>query len=312
MSTPDRTTSDKINASFSGHETFPFRYTWLKKGVDAVNTVRGKPTIFTDDSATITLGVGKNMVRSIHHWCQVAGLIKFDGKDLNNRRRFVPTGLGNSIFADDGFDPYLEDAATLWLIHWNLTTNANRATTWFWAFSIFGQNEFTKDKFISELINWAEKSTRNRISENSIKRDIDCFFRTYVPSRLTKTTMIEDTFDCPLVELNLISDSPDGNAYRFHRGPKPSLPIEIFTAALFESWDTLSEQNELTFADIAYSEKSPGRTFQLDEDTLVEYLDRLENLTDGALRYDETAGVKQVYRDRKIASTELLHRYYLK
>ena len=233
--------------------------------------------------------------------------------DSNNRRRFVPTDFGNSIFADDGFDPYLEDVATLWLIHWQLATNTNRATTWFWAFSVFGQNEFRKDTFISELINWAEKSTRNRISENSIKRDVDCFLRTYIPSRLTKTTTMEDTFDCPLVELDLISDSPDGNTYRFHRGPKPSLPTEIFAAALSEFWDTyFSENNTLTFANIAYSEKSPGRTFQLDEDTLVEYLDRLENLTDGALRYDETAGVKQVYRDRKIASTELLYRYYLK
>ena len=311
MSTPDRTTSDKINASFSGHETFPFRYTWLKKGVDAVNTVRGKPTIFADDDATITLGVGKNMVRSIHHWCQVARLIELGGMDSNNRRRFVPTELGDRTFADDGFDPYLEDAATLWLIHWNLTTNANRATTWFWAFSIFGQNEFTKDKFISELITWTEKSTRNRISENSIKRDVDCFLRTYVPSRLTKTTTMEDTFDCPLVELDLISDSPDGNTYRFHRGPKPSLPIEIFAAVLSEFWDTrFSENNTLTFANIAYSEKSPGRTFQLDEDTLAEYLDRLESLTDGALRYDETAGMKQVYRNRKIDSMELLQQYY--
>ena len=310
MNTLDRTTSEKINASFSGHETFPCRYTWLKKGIDAV---REKSTIFTDEDATITLGVGKNMVRSIHHWCQVARLIELGGMDLNNRRRFVPTELGDKIFADDGFDPYLEDAATLWLIHWNLTTNANRVTTWFWAFSIFGQNEFTKDTFISELINWAEKSTRNRISENSIKRDVDCFLRTYVPSRLTKTTTMEDTFDCPLVELGLISDSPDGNAYRFHRGPKPSLPIEIFAAAFSEFWDThFSENSTLTFANIAYSEKSPGRTFQLDEDALVEYLDRLENLTDGAFRYDETAGVKQVYRDRKIASTELLYRYYLK
>ena len=313
MSTLHTTTPDKINASFSGHETFPFRYTWLKKGVDAVDVVRGKPTIFADDDATITLGVGKNMVRSIHHWCQVARLIELGGMDLNNRRRFVPTDFGNSIFADDGFDPYLEDAATLWLIHWQLATNTNRATTWFWAFSIFGQNEFRKDTFISELIDWAEKSTRNRISENSIKRDVDCFFRTYVPSHLTKTAIMEDTFDCPLVELNLISNSPDGNTYRFHRGPKPSLPIEIFTAALSEFWDTrFSKNNTLTFANIAYSEKSPGRTFLLDEDTLVEYLDRLDNLTEGALRYDETAGVKQVYRDRKIAPMELLHRYYLK
>ena len=313
MSIPNPTLPEKINFFFSGHQAFPFRYTWLKKGVDAVNVVRGHPTIFTDDSATITLGVGKNMVRSIHHWCQVTGLIEGDGVDLNNRRRFVPTDFGNSIFADDGFDPYLEDVATLWLIHWQLATNINRATTWFWAFSVFSQNEFRKDTFISELINWAEKSTRNRISENSIKRDVDCFLRTYVPSRLTKNTIMEDTFDCPLVELDLISNSPDGNTYRFHRGPKPSLPIEIFAAALSEFWDTrFSENNTLTFANIAYLEKSPGRIFQLDEDTLVEYLDRLDNLTKGALRYDETAGMKQVFRDRKIASTKLLYRYYLK
>ena len=307
MNTLDTTISDKINVSFSGHETFPFRYTWLKKGVDAV---RGVPTIFADDTATITLGVGKNMVRSIHHWCQVTGLIEGDGVDSNNRRRFVPTDRGNSIFADDGFDPYLEDVATLWLIHWQLATNTNRATTWFWAFSIFGQNEFGRDIFTSELINWTKRNTRNRISENSIKRDVDCFLRTYVPSRLTKTTIMEDTFDCPLVELDMISDSPDGNTYQFHRGPKPSLPAEIFTAALSEFWDTLSGKNTLTFGDIAYSPRSPGRTFLLDEDTLAEYLDKLESLTDGAFRYDETAGVKQVYRDRKVDPMERFHRYY--
>ncbi len=308
MSALFSTLPDKINASFSRHETFPFRYTWLKKGVDAV---RDRSTIFADDSATITLGVGKNMVRSIHHWCQATQLIEGDMMGSNHRRRFVPTKLGDKIFADDGFDPYLEDAATLWFIHWRLATNANRATTWFWAFSVFGQNEFSKDKFISELIDWSQKNTRNRISENSIRRDVDCFFRTYVPSRLTKTTIMEDTFDCPLVELDLISDSPDGNTYRFRRGPKAPLPAEIFAAAFFEFWDTcFSENSALTFANIAYWEKSPGRIFQLDEDALVEYLEGLESLTDGALRYDETAGMKQVYRYRKIDPMELLHKYY--
>ena len=45
-------------------------------------------------------------------------------------------------------------------------------------------------------------------------------------------------------------------------------------------------------------------------DSLVQYLEEVENLTDGALRYDETAGLKQVYRDRKIDLMKLLHRYY--
>lgn len=299
---------EKLNASFSGHETFPFRYTWLKKGVDAV---RENPTIFSDDAATITLGVGKNMVRSIHHWCQAVELIKEDEMGPNRRRWFLPTDRGDKIFADDGVDPYLEDVATLWLIHWKLATNDNRATTWYWAFSIFGQNEFGRDAFIAELIEWAKKNTRNRISENSIKRDVDCFLRTYVPSRLTKNTIVEDTFDCPLVELNLISDSPDVNTYRFHRGPKPSLPIQIFAAALSEFWDAhFSANNTLTLAKIAYSESSPGRTFLLDEDTLVEYLDGLDSLTAGAMRYDETAGLKQVYREKKMTPMELLDRYY--
>ena len=308
MSIPNSTIPDKINLSFSGHQAFPFRYTWLKKGIDAV---RDNPIIFADDNATITLGVGKNMVRSIHHWCRVVKLLESDGIDSNNRRRFVPTALGDNIFADNGFDPYLEDTATLWFLHWRLVTNASRATTWFWAFSIFTQNEFRKNTFTSELIDWIKKSTRNRISENSIKRDVDCFLRTYVPSRLTKTTLMEDTFDCPLVELNLISNSVDESIYRFHRGPKPSLPIEIFAAALSEFWDArFSGNNTLTLANIAYSEGSPGRTFLLDEDTLVEYLDRLNNLTKGALRYDETAGVKQVYREGPINSMKLLDSYY--
>ena len=63
------------NPSFSGHQTFPFRYTWLKKGVDAVTE---NPKIFSSENASVTLGVGKNMVNSIRHWCSVAGFIRPD------------------------------------------------------------------------------------------------------------------------------------------------------------------------------------------------------------------------------------------
>ena len=300
---------NRINPSFSGHETFPFRYTWLKKGIDAV---RENPTGFMNNRATITLGVGKNMVRSIRHWCLTARLIEEDESIPNNRgRQLAPTQLGEAIFADDGFDPYLEDVATLWLIHWQITTNTNRATTWFWAFNLFNQNEFTRDRFTSELLNWTEKAGWNRISENSIKRDVECFFRTYVPSRLTKAAIMEDTFDCPIAELDLISELSDRKTYRFHRGAKPSLPNDIFAATLSEFWESyFPEKETLAFSEIAYSPNSPGRVFKLDSDTLVAYLEALEELTDGAFFYDETAGLKQVYRREKVDSMKLLERYY--
>ena len=123
--------------SFSGHETFPFRYPWLKKGFDAV---RADPEVFGRDDAITTLGVGKNMVRSIRHWCLTAGVI---AEDRPGARALRVTDLGTVLFADDGFDPYLEDPATLWLLHWQISSNRTRATTWFWTFSHFHEPEFT-------------------------------------------------------------------------------------------------------------------------------------------------------------------------
>jgi len=48
--------------SFSGHESFPLRYGWLKKCVDAVAE---DAVFFARDDAMVALGVGKNMVRAV-------------------------------------------------------------------------------------------------------------------------------------------------------------------------------------------------------------------------------------------------------
>ena len=87
-----KTLSYLTNPSFSGHQTFPFRYTWLKKGVDAVTE---DPTIFSSENASVTLGVGKNMVSSIRHWCNVARLIETDN---GQRGKLAPTELGQIHF----------------------------------------------------------------------------------------------------------------------------------------------------------------------------------------------------------------------
>src|SRR5262245_51468894 len=112
---------DLAHASFSGHEAFAFRYSWPKNGIDAVLE---DPAVFTKDSALVKLGVGKNMVRSIRHWCLTAGLIEPDADIANNRgRRLRVTDLGVGLFGPGGVDPYLEDPATLWLLHWLITSS---------------------------------------------------------------------------------------------------------------------------------------------------------------------------------------------
>ncbi|HTV56567.1 MAG TPA: DUF4007 family protein, partial [Terriglobia bacterium] len=73
----DRT---RFSYRFSGHETFPFRYSWLPK---AVFELTANPELFADEEwAMVRLGVGKNMVKAIRFWVQAAGIAIADQRRL--------------------------------------------------------------------------------------------------------------------------------------------------------------------------------------------------------------------------------------
>jgi hypothetical protein len=297
--------------AFSGHETFPFRYSWLKKGIDAVSQ---DPTIFASERAMSELGVGKNMVRSIRHWCMAARLIQ-EESGSGAKGRVTPTPLGRKVFSDYGLDPYLEDTATLWLMHWQITSNFRTATTWFWAFNCWNVVEFNKEMLVSEIRAWLANSTHKQVADNSLNRDADCFIRTYVQSRHHRGELSEDTLDCPLVDLRLIVELADARTYQFQRGVQPSLPDEIFAYALIEFWRASAlPSSTLAFEKIAYEPGSPGRIFKLDEDSLADRLERIEAVSGGLYGYDETAGLKQVYKrlNEEIEPIEMLKSYYRK
>ena len=282
---------------------------WLKKGVDAV---REDAHVFASEKATVTLGVGKNMVASIRHWCQTAGIIK---PDPASQRGLKVTAFGETILAEGGLDSYLDDTATLWLIHWQIARGKNRATTWFWAFNVFNQLEFTSDSLANGVTEWAErhKNSARSLSANTIKRDVNCFIRTYCPSQfLKKNAVLEDTFECPLVELNLIVKLADENRYQFQRCAKPTLPGEVVAWAIARFWEDqrFSNKDNLSFSELMYAESSPGRVFKLDEDSMTLYLERLDTVTDGAFQYDETAGLKQLFRHGNVDSIKLLKAAY--
>lgn len=303
-----QTAQRSSQVSFYGHETFPFRHSWLTKGVNAVSQ---KAEFFSSERAMIELGVGKNMVQAIRYWCLALHLICEDATAGARSGRYVPTEFGRSVFVEGGFDPYMEDPATLWLLQWNLASNLKQATTWFWMFNYWLGDEFTKEKALREIQSWLDGQGYKAVSANSLKRDVDCFVRTYVNSRQTKTEVVEDSLDCPLVDLRLIAEIADDKTYQFQRGAQASLPDEVLAIAVVDFWrgcDDLS--NSLAFAKIAFDPGSPGRIFKLDEDTLAGRLEKIESLTEGALYYDETSGLKQVYRRASVEPIKLLKSYY--
>lgn len=296
-----------VQHCFSGHETFPFRYPWLKKGYDAALE---DGNVFLRDNATTILGVGKNMVRSIRHWCLAAGVLAENRGDGSATQ---PTDLGKRLLADEGLDPYLEDPATLWVLHWHIASNRARATTWFWTFSHFHEPEFTREALASALFKWTQTLPGKQAAESSVRRDVEVFLRTYVPSRGGRGDIAEDTLDCPLTELGLITQPADGRAYMFQRGTQRGLPDGVLLYSVLQFWESFAPAAEtLALHDVARQPASPGRLFKIDESSLVERLEGIEDLTDGKLSYGETAGLRQLYRHERMTPAKALSEAYAK
>lgn len=274
--------------SFGGHEKFTFRDGWLKKGIDAI---LHDPAIFNREDAFITLGVGKNMASSIRYWGLATGL--FETKD-HNTRVLKPSTLGATLLVDGGWDPYLEDIGSLWLLHWRLASNQERGLIWYLVFSRYYDIEFRK----SVMVEYLKTQIVQRgicTTEAMIEREFDVFIHTYVPSQNRKGEN-EETLNCPLVDLNLIQLTPSDSVYRFNVGAKQSLPTAIFGFALLEFLtERITRQRTVTLDECVFSPGSPGQVFKLDENSVTTYLEDLEMLTAGAIALHETAGLRQIY-----------------
>jgi hypothetical protein len=294
----DNTTLRGINPVFSGHETFPMRYGWLKKVYDACLPIEKKKKgsiirdLFNNGEAIVTLGVGKNMVSSMRHWAIYSSLLDFD-----ENKNLVINEFAREIFEDTGFDPWLENYATLWFIHWNLVAKKHRSNhlyTYLWFFNYLNGNTFDKNTLFARIIESLKTFGLKTPSDSTLRRDIECFLGIY-SSRNNKEKTDEDSIESPLTELELITPLVRRNLFQINRGIKPTISIYTFLFALFKFWDYYSPNSKtLSFESICYNFMSPGRIFLLNEDAIVEYLQKLSDETRGTFEYTETAGMKQI------------------
>lgn len=292
---------------FAGHETFPLRYGWLKKAYDAVKSIHGTDpeltaAIFSDEVSIARFGVGRNMVLSIRHWSIATSVLANVDVPGARSSRIEPGPLGDLLF-DAGADPHLEHPGSLWILHWMLTSRPGRAAAWHWAFNEFHEPTFDRDlmtrRLVRRCLEFRETGRLPRersVSDVTIRRDVECLIRTYHAVPASGRRAPEDSIESPLAELGLIQKAGLGELYRFRRGPKPSLPDEIFLFALLEFWRLHYPSRRSFSVDfLTYERGSPGLVFLLDEDSVAERLSRLDDLTHGALSWDESSGMRQIY-----------------
>lgn len=286
--------------AFARHETFHPRYGWLRKAVEAGQRSTPAKSLFLADEATVELGVGKNMVRSIRFWGHAAKLLD----DVKNpeRSRLVgskPSELGNLIFdKSQGADPYMELAGTPWLMHWFLLRPTCLLPVWWLAFNRFNAVEFSDEDLTAFVVEEIGRAGWDQPNVSSVQKDISCLLRTYASAPNARDT-IDDRLDCPLRELGLIEASWESrHHFRFRLGSKPTLPDLVLAFACFD-WLALQRRGArtVTLNRLATGVGAPGRIFRLSETDLLDALQRVVPHLDGA-ELAMTAGAPQLTADR--------------
>lgn len=298
-----------MNYRFSGHETFPCRYAWLPK---AYREIRQDRDLFaTEEKAMVLLGLGKNMVRALRFWTQAAGIA-----ESAKPSGYVVSPFGEALLDERvGFDAFLEDRRTLWLLHWKLSTHVEEPLfAWDYLLNKWPHPEMTRMEALREFAKEAALLGR-KLSSVTLEQHFDTFLHTYLPTRSPKGDILEDNLDCPLVELEFIRRVGDREAgtkgrrepiFAFRREPKSDISPELFAYCLDDFW-TKRRPNEqtLTFRDVAVAHGSPGQVFKLPEWDVRQRLDSLDGDTNGKFQYQETAAVQRVIK-RDAESSALL------
>jgi len=289
-----RLSEPTLRPQFSGHETFPLRYGWLKKVFDAVygaevqGDSQNAKEIFLDTSAIARFGVGKNMVTSMRHWAVVCNVIQ---EDANGD--IATTSLGKFLFRNDGgLDPWMENASSAWVFHWNIAACSSKVS-YLWMFGYFADYKFDRNTITDQVLQLCSRKGW-KVSEATIKRDVECLVRTYAAKPSKADVFTEDQIESPLVELGLIQSVNRNETFQINRGMKPSLGNGAFLYALVDFWKQYTNAETLNLEPIAYEPLSPGRVFCLDEDAVADRLYGIEEISNGLFSWSETAGLRQV------------------
>lgn len=286
--------------SFSGHDTFHCRQFWLKKAFDFVE--EGKR--FADGDASLELGVGKNMVTAIRHWAKCFQII-----DENEQ----PTLLANQLFSDTGWDPYLEDHGSLWLLHYLLVTS-KKASTFDIIFNqlIKERPEFDANHYIKFLL----KNEDSLPSTNTLDKDFKVFYHTYYANFKAKD--IEESFTGILTELGLLKQirkkvidadrkQKEEEVWLLERTSRNEIPLEVLLYGILKAHPT---DMSISFNQLYNGEGEIGSVFALSKEGLTEVLEALAEKFKGDITFSNQAGIRELQFRKKLDADKILASYY--
>ena len=285
---------------FRAHETFFIRKGWLYKGM---KNVVADPAAFmgVNGNPMDTLGIGANMVKALRYWLQAVGLTS---EPTTGKRTQTLTTFGEVVFE---YDRYIEEIGTLWLLHYELASNTDEATAWYYFFNEFKLSEFSRDDLVVQLNNYI-RMNNSEVSERSLDDDFNCIISTYVPRIKSNPEKVqpESNIDCPLGELGLIDIiNKKDRIYKKCTPKKDTLHPLILLAVILDNADS---EKEIKISSIQNDKTNAGKIFNLDIITLVNLLNKLDLM--GHIKVIRTAGLDVIRIEKDLDYISCIREYY--
>lgn len=272
---------------FSGHESFPCKSMWLKKGYDyLIHHNR-----FSDPDAVVKLGVGKNMVQSIRFWLRAFALSSDD----------EVTTIARYLFdSSEGKDPYAEDNVTLWILHYLLViTDISSIYHLVFVDLQREKKEFDKEQllsFIRRKCNVPEQ--RNIFNENTVKKDIRVLLQNYLSPVDSK---INEEYANLLLGLGLLRENEGKYSFNEISTRQVNSIIILFALVHIAGEDKTVSFDKLQ--ELSFIFCIPIASFLMIVRALSEqYSDEIS--------YTDNSGIRNVQFLKKINIFEVLNRYY--
>lgn len=280
---------------YNQHQSFFLRDRWLGKGLRAL---QNDPRFFFRKDAFEKIGLGKNMVQSLQHWLIAVDAAESVGTGKDRILEF--TSLGKWLLKND---PALKYFDTVAMLHYNIVSREEPSTTWYWYFNQFPDDITDKEDLFNELNEWVKQRDNRKVSENSIRRDVDCMLRMYASEEDPDDP--EEIIASPFAKLKLISER---NGTCFKGGINIPNNNLLFIKYALCKYSEEENRFEISLEDILNEEKLLGKVFNMKSSGVINALTRLENDFNYKIEFTRTNNLDIVHLP-KVTVDELLENY---
>ncbi|MCA0972256.1 DUF4007 family protein [Halobacillus litoralis] len=252
-----------LNMAFGQHQSFYLRDRWIER---IFKNVSNDDRFFYRKDAFEKVGLGKNMVKSLRFWALATNLVDERIREDRKKGHFI---TDFSKFVRDN-DPYIQMRDTLSLLHYYIVSRTEPATTWYWFFNIYNETFTTKNRISEDLIEWVDIEKDIKVSENSLKRDVDCLIKLYTAGQNSQDP--EEVNQSPLHVLNLLEVSQNSVRKVFKEGKDIGYTTLMYVLL---DYAQTNQTKDLLVDEILNQPGLWGRVFNMSRSSVVDSLNRL-------------------------------------